>query len=221
LTDLYEGTIYFAVNYIDGQMLIPVMETLVFIGRDLEQGDAGQVYFQDVTSYLQSVKYDWSTTDARASFYAGSENEIGHIFEYEHALNNLLWCLLRRQNTRQSSPMYFEGRELTPQAELINPSDLQEGEIYFVMDFVDDEMLTPVMETVVFASMNLAPNDEGQMYFQDVESYREGVRYETATEDSWATFKIVPANELARVFNFEGALEELMRCSLRRKRSPE
>lgn len=84
--------------------------------------------------------------------------------------------------------MYFEGRELTTYAEPVSSSELREGEVYFAVNYVDDDMLIPVMETVVFIGRNLEPDDVGQVYFQDVESYREGVRYGLDKEDGWANF---------------------------------
>jgi hypothetical protein len=42
-----------------------------------------------------------------------------------------------------------------------------------MINYADDEMLVPIMETVVFIGRNLEPNDVRQVYFQDVESHRE------------------------------------------------
>jgi len=99
-TELEEGSIYFFVNYIDAGMLIPTMETVVFIGRDLEPGDSSQVYFQDIESYQRGVRYEKATNDDHARFSAGSENEVGHIFDYEHALDELMRCSTRRARER-------------------------------------------------------------------------------------------------------------------------
>lgn len=96
-TELEEGKVYFAVNYVDEQMLIPVMETLVFVGRNLEPGDAGKVYFQDVESFREGVRYGSDLEDELARFHTGSENMLGHIFDYERALDVLMHCSLRRK----------------------------------------------------------------------------------------------------------------------------
>lgn len=95
--NLKEGAVYFSVNYIDDKMLIPTVETLVFIGRDLEPGDSGQVYFQDIDSYQRGVRYDLASENDLARFSTGSENEINHLFEYELALEELMRCSLRRR----------------------------------------------------------------------------------------------------------------------------
>lgn len=96
-SELREGQVYFAVNFVDGEMLIPIMKTIVFIGRNLEPDDVGQVYYQDVESHREGVSYDWESSDGPAEFQSGSEDEISHIFDYEHALEVLMRFSLRRQ----------------------------------------------------------------------------------------------------------------------------
>jgi hypothetical protein len=78
-------------------MLIPTLEPVVFVGRNLDPEDKGRVYFQDIYSYRQGVRYDSATNGDEATFYSGSENETGHVFEYERALDQLLVCSLRRR----------------------------------------------------------------------------------------------------------------------------
>ncbi|MDR3748415.1 MAG: hypothetical protein P4M04_09720 [Acidobacteriota bacterium] len=51
VNELKEGSVYFFVNYVDEEGLIPQMETVIFIGRNLEAADVGRVYFQDIDSY--------------------------------------------------------------------------------------------------------------------------------------------------------------------------
>lgn len=97
LSQLKKGSVYFALNYIDEAMLIPTMETVIYIGRDLEPGDSGQVYFQNIASYKRGVRYNKPRKHDAARFYIGSDREINHIFEYEKALEQLMACLLRRQ----------------------------------------------------------------------------------------------------------------------------
>ncbi|SRR6266496_5634573 len=113
--------------------------------------------------------------------------------------------------------MKFEARELLPYAEPISSTDLEVGTVYFAVNYVDDEMLVPIMETLVFIGRNLEPGDVGKVYFQDVESYREGVRYGSDSEDVWAKFETGSENELGHIFEYERALDVLMQCSLRRR----
>lgn len=52
---------------------------------------------------MRGVRYDSVTADDAAVFECGSEKELGHVFDYEHALNQLLACSLRRKNAAPKS----------------------------------------------------------------------------------------------------------------------
>ena len=93
------GKIYFFLNYTDSQMLILTLEPMVFIGRNLEPGDTRQVYFQDPDSFEMGIRYESAGSEAEASFSAGSESEVNHVFEYECALDELMRCLVRRRKS--------------------------------------------------------------------------------------------------------------------------
>jgi len=92
--ELKVGSVYFAVQYFDDDLLTPGMEALVFVGRNLGSEDTDQLYFQDAGSYRDGVRFG-SAKDA--VFHVQSENEVNHIFEYERAVDVLLRCLLRRR----------------------------------------------------------------------------------------------------------------------------
>ena len=94
--ELKVGSIYFAVQYFDDDLLTPGMEALVFVGRNLGSEDTDQLYFQDAGSYRDGVRFG-SAAAEDAVFYVQSENELNHIFEYERAVDVLLRCLLRRR----------------------------------------------------------------------------------------------------------------------------
>jgi hypothetical protein len=113
--------------------------------------------------------------------------------------------------------MSFEGRDLEPDEQPVSSTELLEGAVYFAVNYVDEELLFPIIRTLVFVGRDLDPEDRGQVYFQDIESYREGVRYgdEEIHESVW--FETGSENELHHIFHFDRALEALMRCSLRRK----
>lgn len=113
--------------------------------------------------------------------------------------------------------LHFETRELKPYAEPVSSTELLEGEIYFAVNFIDDEMLIPIMVTLVFAGRNLGPGDLGLVYFQDIDSYREGIRYHSVSEEAEAMFQVGPEDNIGDIFPYERALEQLMACSLRRK----
>jgi hypothetical protein len=114
--------------------------------------------------------------------------------------------------------MRFEERELKPYAEPVTASLLEEGDVYFSVQFTDEDMLIPIMETWVFAGRKLDTEDtEGYLYFQDIESYRQGIRYASATPDN-ATFQIATEENVNHIFEYEHALDQLMKCSLKRRK---
>jgi hypothetical protein len=94
--NLKDGEIYFSVRFVDQDLLIPIVETLVFTGKDLKAGDAGALYFQDVESYQRGIRYESPGADD-ADFYVQHEHNINHIFEYERALDRLISCALQRR----------------------------------------------------------------------------------------------------------------------------
>jgi hypothetical protein len=104
--DLKEGAIYFFVSFVDDEMLIPTMETVVFVGKDLEPDDIGRVYFQDVYSFREGITYSTPNEKNYAEFHAGSEDELGHVFEYDQALDVLIGCSLRREGSAGAAVEY-------------------------------------------------------------------------------------------------------------------
>ena len=219
-SELQGGSVYFLVIYAPRD--IPIMETWVFLGRDLEPNDADMLYFQDVRSYRKGLRYDvggGEAGDAHGDFVAYAENEINHIFEYERALDGLIKCSLRQKKLDQMEPLFFEGRELQPYPEPVTAAELNEGSVYFALNYADDVMLIPVMETRVFVGRNLEPHDQGKVYFEDEPSFRNGICYGAIEKDEWTIFCVESENALDHIFDFEHVLEELMRCSVRRRKA--
>jgi hypothetical protein len=97
--ELKIGEVYFSVQFVDDDLLIPILEPLVFIGRELMLDDAGIVYFQDAESYRDGVRFESSSSDD-ISFVAQNENEVKHIFNYDDALEVLEACARRRKKRR-------------------------------------------------------------------------------------------------------------------------
>jgi hypothetical protein len=95
-SQLVVGATYFAVQFLDPEMLIPQLEAVVFLGKNLIPDDRGILYFQDAESYRQGTRLE-STDGENADVYRQSEDQVNHIFEFEFALDVLLSCALRRQ----------------------------------------------------------------------------------------------------------------------------
>ena len=113
--------------------------------------------------------------------------------------------------------MRFEERELKPYSEPMSPEELKTGETYFAVLFLDDSGNVPILEPRVFIGRDLEPGDEAKFYFQDYVSYKRGTRIDTATKDDEAIFE---TGAEKHTFEYERALEVLMVCALRRRKSP-
>jgi hypothetical protein len=110
-------------------------------------------------------------------------------------------------------------REIQPYAEPISVEELREGEIYFSLQFADNELLIPSLRPLIFIGRNLTPGDTQEFYFQDFESYSNGVgRGDRPAIDS-AAFITSRAETLHHIFAFDKALDGLLRCALARERA--
>ena len=96
-------------------------------------------------------------------------------------------------------------------------SRLQVGEIYFRIHFSDAELLVPYLEPAVYIGRDLAVGDSGMLYFQDADSYLQGSRFGLPA-DVEPTVTRVFEHQSSSVFEYEKALDELLRCALRRQR---
>jgi hypothetical protein len=115
--------------------------------------------------------------------------------------------------------MRFEERELKPYAEPVPAKRLASGSAYFSVTYIDDQMLIPTVEPLIFAGENLSSGDVGRVvYFQDAGSYRKGIRHDSPPKEGEATFFAAPEGQIQHIFEYEGALDELLRCALRRRK---
>lgn len=112
--------------------------------------------------------------------------------------------------------MHFEEREIKTYFEPLRVDEIEQGSVYFNASFEDWHMLNPFLEPYVFVGENLDPEVEAGLYFQDLESYRLGVRFETATGKDNVIF-ILDSKENPNLLEYERALDHLIWCSLRRR----
>ena len=129
-------------------------------------------------------------------------------------LRSMLEALAEQLGTSLS----FERRDLKPYIEPILAEDLQVGATYFTVSYVDDRLLVPTMAAVVFAGWNLCEGESGIAHFQDAASFLQGTRHDPTHAVHPETCFTMERGHLDVVFDFEHALEELMRCFLRRLR---
>lgn len=98
--DLIVENVYFSVTFADDDMSIPLIETLVFIGRNLEKKGSGKLYFQDVESHRRGVRLGKKVVKADADFFICRPDQLSAIFGFDKALDELLRCSSRRSRKR-------------------------------------------------------------------------------------------------------------------------
>ena len=99
--DLIAGETYFAVHFVDEQMLVPELRPLVFIGVDLEIADSGTLYFQDASSHVAGLRYGSTFVGSAAEACEGIQvhtvkKETPLVLTFERALDVLLRCSVAR-----------------------------------------------------------------------------------------------------------------------------
>lgn len=99
--DLKQGIPYFFVTYADEEMLVPTLQPVVFVGRNLMKDDINSVYFQDFDSYSEGIRYETKKDVGNLIIYTGSGSEVGHIFQYDQALDELTRCAIRRHTKKR------------------------------------------------------------------------------------------------------------------------
>ena len=134
--------------------------------------------------------------------------------------------------------LYFEGRRLQRYGEYVLSDDLVLERVYFKLGYLDNDMMLPQMYPVVFIGRDLDARLPG-LYFQDAESWLDGTRatlehYAVLADHGSSDTEQLPDGQslegddfhlewekprkYSGVHEFEGALNGLLGCSLRRKR---
>ena len=101
--ELEIGETYFAVQYLDEDLLFPTVETLILADKKHDADGAAIFCFQDLGSYKAGIPFGSADADS-ALFYSQSEQNLEHIFDFEHALDELIRCALRRREKNASNP---------------------------------------------------------------------------------------------------------------------
>ncbi len=115
------------------------------------------------------------------------------------------------------APRLHFGRDIPTYAEPVSQNDLSEGDVYFSVQYADEALLSPIVETLVFIGTE---NDEDGSVIcssQELTSHRQGIRRDSP-EAEGALFYFQHTNQLRHIFEYDRALDELIRCSLRRQK---
>lgn len=116
--------------------------------------------------------------------------------------------------------MTLRSAELKPYAEPVSASMLLPQETYFMLTYLDVDMLVPEMKTLVFLGRGIEGTGNASLSFQDIESYATLGTYPNHTQGTGDLYTCAE-DQLNNIFALDKAIDELKRCALRRaKRSP-
>jgi hypothetical protein len=99
--------------------------------------------------------------------------------------------------------------------EPLDVSQLQEKEVYFMVDYIDKKLFIPQIRTLVFLGRDVAGKNDTLLYFQDVESYVRLGPYPNSANGTGDIFYCTD-DQLACFFTLDKAVLALQNCVNRR-----
>ena len=100
--DLRKGTIYLSLCYLDEQLLVPVMETLVFLGSDIFGERDGLFYFQRAESYFEHGEFVPIMIEHNERLVAAAPDGLSNIFAVPDGSDALALCAERWRQRGQT-----------------------------------------------------------------------------------------------------------------------
>ncbi|NOT39067.1 MAG: hypothetical protein HOP13_01085 [Alphaproteobacteria bacterium] len=94
--DLRSGEVYFSISYLDESLLIPTMETFVFLGRDLFREGGNHLFFQRAESYAAG-RPRAREKDRPNQLLEAKPDELSNMFDLAGAVDALARCDERRR----------------------------------------------------------------------------------------------------------------------------
>lgn len=90
------------------------------------------------------------------------------------------------------------------------------GKLYFMVQYIDSDLLVPVVQSVIFIGKNVDGEGEDLWYFQDVESHATLGEYPNAEVGPGDIF-VLPREGLSSIVVLDAVVKDLSECSGRRK----
>jgi hypothetical protein len=113
----------------------------------------------------------------------------------------------------------FDKREIDLYAQHVTYDELTVGGDYYMISYADGDFRIPIMESLIYLGKDIVGDSPTEtLYLQDMESYRAGVRITDKPERGTYELYGLKPDQLDMLFDFERALEELMRCSMQREK---
>ena len=101
---------------------------------------------------------------------------------------------------------------------VIIATELCEGSVYFMLQYVDDALSIPIVETVVFIGKNVYGDGEKDnfYYFQDVESFKAVGAYPDNSQGEGNVFSLPEKAVATTIFTLDSLVDELGNVIARR-----
>lgn len=86
--------------------------------------------------------------------------------------------------------------------------ELSEEKVYFTLQYLDENLLVPIIQTLVYLGKNLDGEGSDLYYFQDIDSYQDGGGYPNHKGTTGQVFTL-PEKALINIFALDGLVREL------------
>ncbi len=162
------------------------------------------------------VKQKYPELDSEAVL----DKALADVDEFAQGRNEspeALRTLIRAAMKSSAKRLEFPPRRLRLGSEPVTAAELRMGAVYYQVQFHHSNPLIPQLLPYAFAGFGLGGEGDDAAYFQDVDSYAEGVRFGDDGSGEEAEFLrlVRPINGL---YTFDVALEALMKVWLERER---
>lgn len=96
-TKLKQGDICVSVSYLDEALLVPIVETFVFIGVDILNKGGNELFFQSAESYFSNGPYRAgdNSTDNKECLLVAPPDTLSNMFDVQHASEVIERCAER------------------------------------------------------------------------------------------------------------------------------
>ncbi|MBK6686393.1 MAG: hypothetical protein IPG45_18130 [Deltaproteobacteria bacterium] len=94
------GNVYFAITFLDeDERLIPVVETVIYLGTGAIPSEEPEHHFQDAESHAAGVRFEDASSAQPHFFLTFPQGRQGPVYELSKAIDVLKECQERRQSS--------------------------------------------------------------------------------------------------------------------------
>ncbi len=116
----------------------------------------------------------------------------------------------------EAAKVIFQSREVSDRWDPLTADDLEVGSVYFDLGYADNDLLFPVLETLVL--VNISERDGLRVFlFQVATAYFSGILYNDVGDYDYPMLFEHDEKSLNSIFDFEKTLDQFLICSLRRE----